>query len=82
MVICCITCQTRTILIMANKNYVDDSIAAIPSVNLDGYATGPITDDAVSSHQRDNHLAYLVGELGNLRFMSKAAINISSLLSQ
>ena len=52
----------------ANKKYVDESIAAIPDVDLDGYATEQYVDDAISNVPSD-YLPLSGGELnGELRF--------------
>ena len=54
----------------SNKKYVDQSIDAIPSVNLDGYATEQYVDDAVSNiNIPSDYLPLSGGELtGDLKF--------------
>ena len=54
----------------ANKKYVDESIAAIPDVDLDGYATEQYVDDAISNlNVSGDYLPLAGGELtGELRF--------------
>ena len=52
----------------SNKRYVDQSIAAIPGVDLDGYATEQYVDDAISNIPSD-YLPLSGGELtGDLKF--------------
>ena len=39
----------------ANKEYVDDSVASIPAVDLDGYATEQYVDDAITDANLDQY---------------------------
>ena len=54
----------------ANKQYVDNEIAAIPSVNLDGYATEQYVDNAIAGISvTGDYLPLSGGELtGDLKF--------------
>ena len=61
----------------SNKKYVDESIAAIPSVNLDGYATEQYVDDAISNiNLTGDYLPLSGGELtGDLKFREGSNAN-------